>query len=229
MLENPMKKINIFLFIPLFMVIGSGPAGNCEAGFLQKNVTWIVDGGVYHGSIVGRNKVDAVSGATKTSFAGSAAAEFNVAGHYVSAGVNIAQSGQHIDYKDTANGITGERDISLLLLDLPLLYNFHMFKKPSGGRDNPRLIIGLGAFVSFVLSKHIEQNGSVPSASLSLWTMGPYMRIAGYPFSFGRFQPGLYLDFYRSFVPKVYDEIYFRQNSIAGQLGIMNFGLSLRI
>jgi hypothetical protein len=212
----------------LFAIIGFTTGCFSAEGLLQDNVSWILEAGAYHGSIVGRNKVDAVSGATKTSVAGSVAAEFKVLGHYVSAGVNIAQSGQTIDYKDTANGITGERDISLLLLDLPLLYNFHLLTKPSGGRDNPRLVLSLGGFFSVILDKKIDQSGSTPSAKLSSWGLGPYLRIAGYPFAFGRFRPGLYLDFYRSFVPRFYDEVYFRQNSISGQLGILSCGLSLK-
>jgi hypothetical protein len=212
----------------VFLIGGMVSGAFCEGGFLQNNLTWLVQAGAYHGSIVGRNRVDAVSGATKTSATGSVAAEFKVLGHYISAGVNVAQTGQNIDYKDTANGITGERDISLLMLDLPLLYNFHLFKKPSGGRDNPKLIVSLGGFISFMLNKNIESTGSTPPALLSQWAMGPYLRFAGYPFTFGRFQPGLYLDFYRSFLPKVYDETYFKQNSISGQLGILSGGLSFR-
>jgi hypothetical protein len=183
---------------------------------------------MFHGSIVGRDKVDAITGATQSTMAGSAAAEFKLAGHYVSAGVNLGKTNQHVDYKDTANGITGDRNISLLLLDLPLLYNFHLLKKPSGDRDNPRLILSIGGFLSLVLSKNIEPTGSVPPATLSGWALGPYLRAAGYPFKFGRFQPGLYLDFYRSFAPKFYDEVYFRKSSIGGQLGIINTGVSLR-
>jgi hypothetical protein len=203
----------------------------CADGFLQDGITWILQVGAYHGSIVGRNRVDAVSGATKTSVAGSAVAEIKVAGQYLSAGVNVAQSGQSVDYNDPANGVAGERDISLLLLDLPLLYNFHLLTKPSGGRDNPRLILSLGGFMSFVLSKQIVETGTVGAADpekLSSWALGPYLRVAGYPFAFGGFQPGLYLDFYRSFLPRFYDDVYFRQNSISGQLGILSGGLSFR-
>jgi hypothetical protein len=227
-MEDLMKKINIFQFISLFMVIGSGPAGNCEAGFLQKNVTWIVGGGVYHGSIVGRNKVDAVSGATKTAFGGAAAAELNIKGQYIQAGLNIGLTDQTINYNDTAQGIVGRRDISLVLLDAPLLFNFHLLKNPSGDRDNPRLILSIGGFISFVLSKRVTESGTVAPADMSSWALGPYLRIAGYPFTFGRFQPGLFLDFYRSFAPKFYDDVYFRQNSISGQLGILSCGLSVR-
>jgi hypothetical protein len=114
------------------------------------------------------------------------------------------------------------------LLDLPVLYNFHLFTNPSGGRDNPRLVLSFGGFMSFVLSKQITESGTVGTAAMSSWALGPYLRVAGYPLSFGRFQPGLYLDFYRSFVPKFYDDIYFRQNSIAGQLGTLSGGLSFR-
>jgi hypothetical protein len=224
----PMTRTKCMV-MPIAILIGGMVTGTfSEGGFLQNNVSWMVQAGAYHGSIVVHNNVDAVSGATKTSVCGSAAAEFKVANHYISAGVNIAQVGQNIDYKDTVNGITGERDISLLLLDLPLLYNFHLFTKPSSGRDNPRLILSLDGFMSFVLSKQESQTGAVKPEKMSSWALGPYLRIVGYPFSYGRFQPGLYLDFYRSFIPTFYDEPYFKQNSISGQLGILSGGLSFR-
>jgi hypothetical protein len=214
-----------------FVALGFITGGFCAEGllqFLQNDVLWILETGVYHGSIVGRNNNDAVSGATKTWVTGSGAAEFKVVGQYLSAGVNLAQSDQHVDYNDLANGIAGERDISMLLLDLPVLYNFHLFTNPSGVHDNPHLILSLGGFMSFVLSKQITESGILKPEEMSSWALGPYLRVAGYPFAFRSFQPGLYLDFYRSFVPKFYDDVYFRQNSISGQLGILSCGLSFR-
>jgi hypothetical protein len=115
-----------------------------------------------------------------------------------------------------------------LLLDLPLLYNLHLIKNPAGDRDNPRLVLSLGGFCTFVLNRKTDDVGTAPSATLSSWGLGPYLRAAAYPIAFGRFQPGLYLNFYRSFAPKFYDEIYFRQNSSSGQLGILSCGLSLK-
>ena len=88
--------------------------------------------------------------------------------------------------------------------------------------------IVLGVFLSLVADWKVKDAGSTPDAKLSRWGCGPYLRIAGYPLAFGRFQPGLFLDFYRSFIPRVYDEVYFRQNSISGQLGTMTGGISLR-
>lgn len=197
-------------------------------GFFKDRVTWLVQLGAYHGSIVGRNRVDAVSGATRTAVAGAVAAEVKVLGQYLSLGVNLGQTGQSIDYNDAANAITGSRDLSLLLVDFPLLYNFHLFTNPSGGRDNPRLVLGLGVFLSAVANWKVVDAGSTPSAKLSRYGCGPYLRLAAYPLAFGRFQPGLFLDVYRSFVPRFYDEAYFKQNSISGQLGILTGGISLR-
>ena len=214
--------------IALSMIAGLAPGTIHAQGSFKDNITWLVQAGAYHGSIVGRNRVDAVSGATRTSVGGSVAAEVKVLGQYLSLGINVGQTGQSIDYKDTANAVTGGRDLSLLLVDVPLLYNFHFFKNPSGGRDNPRLVIGLGVFLSLLADWRVADDGSTPPATLSRWGCGPYLRAAGYPFAFGRFQPGLYLDVYRSFVPRLYDEVYFRQNSISGQLGILTGGLSLR-
>lgn len=218
-----------FVFFPVaVMVAGIISVALGEDGFLQNNVAWLLEAGVFHGSIVGRNRVDAVSGATKTSVSASAAAEVKVLGQYISAGVNIEQTGQSIDYKDTVNSMTGTRDISLVLLDLPLLYNIHLLRKPLCGRDNPRLVLSIGGFLSFVLSKQVDETGAPAASHIASGALGPYLRVAGYPFAFGRFQPGLFLDFYRSFVPRFYDDVYFRQNSISGQLGILSAGLSMR-
>jgi hypothetical protein len=41
-------------------------------------------------------------------------------------------------------------------------------------------------------------------------------------------QPGIFLDFYRSFVPRFLDDEYFRENGISGQLGILNTGFTFR-
>jgi hypothetical protein len=218
-----------FMFLSVsVMMAGLICAAPGEEGFLRNNVAWLVEAGVFHGSIVGRKRIDAVSGATRTSVSASTAAEVKVLGQYVSAGVNIEQTGQSIDYKDTANSVTGTRDISLVLLDLPLLYNIHLLKQPSGGRDNPRLVLSIGGFVSFVLSKRMDETGTPAPYHMASGALGPYLRVVGYPFAFGRFQPGLFLNFYRSFVPRFYDDVYFRQNSISGQLGILSAGLSMR-
>jgi hypothetical protein len=214
--------------VSLLMAFGITADASGADNFLQKSVTWIVQGGVFRGSIVGRNKIDAVTGATKTAFSGAAATEFNIKGHYLQVGANIGQTSQTVEYHDASKGIDGTRDISLLLLDLPLIYNFHLFTDHSGGHNTPRLVLGLGGFSSFVLSRRIDESGAVGNASMSSWAMGPFLRAAAYPYALNRFQPGLFFDFYRSFVPQFYDDAYFKANSIAGQLGIINFGLSIR-
>lgn len=194
----------------------------------QRKTTFLLQGGLYRGSIVGKNKVDAVSGATKSAFGGSVAAEWKIKGNYIQGGFTIGKTDQQIDYNDIATGIIGRRNVSMLLLDVPILYDFHMFPRYSEGRDCPWMIIGLGGFGSFVLSKDVNETGHLESKKLSSWAAGPFLKFAVYPFELRRFQPGLYLDFYRSLLPNFYDDPYFKANAMAGQLGIINMGLSIR-
>jgi hypothetical protein len=198
-----------------------------------KNFTWLFGCGIKHASIVGRNRVDGVSGATKTLWNASAGTEIKIKGHYIETGFSFGQTDQHITYHPSALNpdltATGERNISLLLLDIPVLYNFH-FLPSTTHPESGRLIAGIGAFASCVLSKQIESIGAVSSEKLSGMALGPLFRLSYFPLDLPRIRPGLYFDFCRSFFPKnFYDDPYFKQNGIAGQLGTINAGICFRI
>jgi hypothetical protein len=231
-----MKKVRKLLLIVLIAGLSLGDTVYCQENFPPKNVTWILQGGIFHGSIVGRNKVDGVSGATKTLWSASAGAEVKIKAHHFQIGCDFGKTDQHIDYQPLSQGGTydpfrGKRDISLLLLNVPLLYNFHFYPAADG---IGRLTIGVGGFASFVLSKQINSQadspGLLPPASISSCALGPFFRVAFFPLDFERIQPGLFFDYYRSFIPNhFYDDALFRQNSIAGQLGIISCGISFRL
>jgi hypothetical protein len=226
-----MNRIGKWLLGVGILIFSFDSAAYCQEGFFR-DVTWILQGGLFHGSIVGRNEVDGMSGATKTLWSASAGAEVNIKGHYLQTGITIGKTDQHVNYVPPPDMfvIAGERDISLLLLDVPILYNFHFLSEHAGGGDKSCLIASAGGFASFVLSKRIDLHGSMTPAKMSNWALGPFFKLAWFPLDFGRMQPGIFLDFYRSFFPKYFfDHPYFKQNDIAGQLGIINTGISFRI
>lgn len=198
----------------------------------QRKFIWTVQGNVYHGSIVGRTKVDGISGASPNTHGATVGVEYNLKGHFLQMMLTYGRTKQTIEYNLTEQGIAGKREIRLHLFDLPLMYNFHFFRKPAYNRDNPRLILSPGIFFSFLLNKTVNDSGSLESletSKYSPWASGIFLRAAWYPYPFKAVQPGIFLEFYRSFLPKpVYDDPYFRENGISGQLGILNTGISLR-
>jgi hypothetical protein len=217
-----------------FLSVAAMSAGVFSQESIFHNFTWIARGGLKHGSIVGRNQVDGMSGATKTLWSVSAGTEFKVKGHYVETGLNIGKTDQHVHYESLVVGrdiiAIGNRDMSLLLLDIPLLYNFHFFPSKTADAQSSRLVAGVGPFASIVLSKRMSSEGTLRSPEkMSDWALGPFFRLSYFPLEFRRLTPGFYFDFYRSFLPKsFYDNAYFKQNGLAGQLGTMNFGVSFR-
>jgi hypothetical protein len=226
-----------FLISGLILLASIGSTVYCREDFFH-DLTWLVQGGIKHGSIVGRNKVDGMSGATKTLWNASAAAEFKIKGHRLQTGLIIGKTDQRVNYsvspESPFEGVSDGRNISLLLLDIPVLYNFHFFSDSPKGNANGKLIAGIGGFASFVLSKridtHVNRHDLTPSEKMSDWVIGPFFRLTYLPLDFGRIQPGLFFDFYRSLAPKYfYDDPYFKQNGIAGQLGTINFGISFRL
>jgi hypothetical protein len=208
----------------------------CSVSFSDEHgmgkVIWIVQGGIKHGNIAGRNQLDGVSGATKTLWNASACAEFMVGKLHLETGFILGQTDQHIDYyptKPERQSESGEKNISLFLLDVPVLYNVQFFPVSLHNRESCRLVVGIGAFASFVLSHRIVSIGSPTMEKLSNWALGPFFRFSYFPVELKGLRPGLYCDIYRSFLPKYfYDQPYFKQNGTAGQLGMINIGISMR-
>ncbi|MBN1575222.1 MAG: hypothetical protein JW913_01625 [Chitinispirillaceae bacterium] len=193
-----------------------------------RNLIFNLQGNFYHGSIVGRNHVDGISGATKNGHGTTVGVEYNLKGHPLQAEVTFGWTKQSIHYGPPTEAVAGERDIKLYLLNIPVMYSFHFFPKQRFGRDFPRLILSAGAFGSFTLLQEIVDS-TLESPDVSSWALGPFLRAAYYPWPFKWLQPGIFLEFYRSFVPNVYDDRLFNDDGIAGQLGIMNMGISLRL
>jgi hypothetical protein len=213
------------LMLP-FLIVAVGTFSGGTAA-LDRSLIWTTRFNVYHGSIVGRNKVDGLSGATKSLHSGTIGVEYNLKGHYLQGLVTLGRTRQTLSYHLPSEGISGERSIDLWLLDIPLMYNFHFFTRERFGRDNPRLILSTGGFVTFLLHESITDS-SLSSPHASSWALGPFVRAAFFPFAFRLLQPGVFLELYRSFAPTVYDDRFFKENGISGQLGILNTGFSLR-
>jgi hypothetical protein len=227
-----MRKIGTFFAFVSAIALMLRHDGFSEEGLLS-DLTWILQGGIKHGSVVGRTRVDGMTGATKTLWSASGGAEFKVKRHHLEGGLIFGQTDQHLDYRpegmDIIKQVSGPMDISLSLLDVNVLYNFHFFPA-AADRENGRLIVGIGPFASFVLSKEIDFSGVAGPDKLSSWAMGGFFRFSYFPVELNRVRPGLFFDFYRSFFPKYfYDYAYFKDNGISGQLGTINFGISFRI
>jgi hypothetical protein len=182
---------------------------------------------------VGKSTLDGVSGATKRRWNAAVEAEVAIRGHYLETGLSVGETDQHIEYSPPSPDPrvpSGRRAIKLLLLDVPLLYNFHFFPGSPAHRETARLVVGLGAFTSFVLSKSITAAGAPMPENISSYALGPFFRASLYPLALPGINPGVYFDYYRSLAPKYfYDQPYFKQNGIAGQLGTINAGFCLRM
>ncbi len=208
------------------MIVGAAFSGEALAGL--RDFVFTLQGNRYHGSIVGRNRVDGLTGATKNGHGATLGVEYNLKGHPLQASATFGWTKQNVSYGPPAENVQGNREIKLYLLDIPVMYNFHLLKTERFGRMFPRLILSSGAFITFVLRQQISDSVLI-SPDVSKLAMGPFLRAAYYPYPFKYLRPGIFLEFYRSFVPKVYDDPLFRQNGIAGQLGIMNFGIAVRM
>lgn len=222
-----MKMINRWValyFILLSITIG---ASFGELPSKAHDLVWSVQGSVYHGSIVGRNNVDGITGASPNTFGSTMSAEYNLKGHFIQAMATFGRTKQTITYGPPAQTVAGEREINLYLLDIPVMYSFHFFSQERFGRELPRLILSAGAFGSIVLHQEIVDT-VMKSSDVSSWALGPFLRIAYHPWPFKWLQPGVFLDFYRSFVPNVYDDPLFNENGMAAR-GILNMGIALRI
>ena len=202
------------------------PVAVCTAG--QRPLSFSAQFNVYRGSIVGRNKVDGISGATHNLHSGTVGVEYNLHGHFLQGQLTFGRTKQTLTYNLPAEGISGTRDINLLLLDLPLMYNFHFFNRERSGFISPRLILSTGGFFSIVLRQTITDT-VLNAAGASSWALGPFVRAAYFPFTVRQLQPGIFLEFYRSFIPKFYDDRFFRDNAISGQLGILSTGFIFRL
>ena len=71
----------------------------------SRNLIFNLQGNIYHGSIVGRNRVDGVSGATKTGHGLSGGVEYNLNGHHLQADVTFGWSKQTTNYGPPAEAI----------------------------------------------------------------------------------------------------------------------------
>jgi hypothetical protein len=227
-----MNRLRVF-FISAFLVVFSIFSTAFAEDYVFGRLSGTIRGGIKRGGIVGKSSLDGVSGATRTLWNAAVEAEVAIKGHYIETGLSVGETDQHVEYYPLSPDplvASGERNIKLLLLDIPLLYNFHFFPLSPLHRENGRLVVGAGVFASFVLSKEITAVGSPMPEKLSTFALGPFFRVSVYPVEISGISPGLYFDYYRSMAPKYfYDHPYFKQNGIAGQLGTMNFGMCLRM
>ena len=115
-------------------------------------------GGVTRGSIIGKRRVDVVSGATKVGYSAAVLVEGNVDNHYFETGLEITGMRQELYFDDSAD-LVGDRELSLMLISFPLTYNFHLGKKTSRCRV---FILSLGVFGAFIIPSRVTDSGTPP-------------------------------------------------------------------
>ena len=92
----------------------------------------------------------------------------------------------------------------------------------------PPYSIGIGPFLGYVADKKVREKGRLDNCSFNDIAVGPCIQAEMNPFVFYRnFSLGVYVDIFRTFFIKTYDDHYFNSNSSAGDIGAIKIGILL--
>ena len=208
--------------LTVLLVMLSVAAVHCEN---RSNFALLFSGGANYGCLVPKEPVDGVSGASKWGGNGSVHAEIGIAGHFVETGLDYSYFKNDVTYKDTDKSIEGTRSFAVQNIAIPIMYNFHFFKRESG---DPNLIAGIGLLASYSPYRVVGETGTLPDYSSNNWALGPCLRIGFYPLEIeGKYYPGLYLGLFRS-ISRFYTDDYYKGKE-TGVWGIFDIGISLRM
>jgi hypothetical protein len=204
----------------LFMVLSS-PTVHGEH---QSALAMIFSGGTHVGGITKTEPVDAVSSASKWGGHAGVHTEMDIAGHFLETGLDYFYLKKDLDYEDTNKAIEGTRSFTANGIALPIMYNFHFFKREGG---DPNLVLGVGLQGFIFPVQEIKDTGTVPSSDSKNWAAGPCIRISYYPLEIKRkYAPGIYLQLFRSF-SHFYTVDY--EDAEAGELAFIGLGVSLKV
>lgn len=211
--------LKIVPFVALFVMLSS-TAAYAE----QSRLSLVFSGGMQVGGITKTEPVDAVSSASKWEGHAGVHTEMNIAGHFLETGLDYFYLKKDLNYEDSEKAIAGTRSFAAHGIALPIMYNFHFFKREGG---DPNLVLGVGLQGFFFPDQDLKDTGAVPPSDSKNWAAGPCIRISYYPLEIKRkYSPGIYLHLFRS-ASRFYTVDY--ENAEPGELAIMGFGVSLKV
>ncbi|MFW5656474.1 MAG: outer membrane beta-barrel protein [Bacteroidota bacterium] len=164
---------------------------------------------------------DAYTGATKVGANAGAHVTVPAGQHDFETGIDYLYSSQQFTYNDNINNFTGNRDLNLHQLVVPLTYNLSFFRKkdPYG-----TFTVKLGYLLQCNLLDVSDHALTLPEYSINRWSHGPVVGFNLTPFQFddgARF--GFSFDIYRG--SAIYHDYYNQKDFEMPGSGFMKFGV----
>ena len=186
-----------------------------------------IGGAVSWATIAGKNDVDGVTGATRVGWGAMVSGNWLVFGkHFLKVSIDVTKTHHDLTYSDSVRDVHGTRSISLLLVSVPILYMIPLGKPREGKPSIPLYSIGIGPFFGYVADKTVHEEGNLDNCSFNNFYVGPYLKAEINPFDFYKdFSLGFYLDIFRTFFIRTYDDHYYNANASAGDIGAIEIGV----
>ncbi|HPG41509.1 MAG TPA: hypothetical protein PLP19_10330 [bacterium] len=230
--KNSLKVVLVLTGIMFLFSCGTQKAVvNDAGGAVPQNTVSLLVGAAKGGLVENKDMleldnvaaVDAITGATKTTFNAGIHSTLNIKGHQVETGLDYINFNQSVGYALPSFAVAGDRDFSFQQLRLPVTYNFQFLKN---AQEEPRFIIKAGFSAGFTIAKSIAENGNLPDYDFKALDYGPTFGMAFYPYQFSsQYRTGLYFDLYRG--TKIYDDVYHQAHGMGGQ-SYMKFGIVIQ-
>ncbi len=216
---------SLFLIILLiYLLLGCSTTSKVENRNQKIITTHDIQVGRNWGGIIEDAKIDAVTGATKSSINIGYHPAFNICGKMIETGIDFLNYSQSFTYFDNTNNYDGKREFRYAEFRLPLTYNFQLF------RDNNNeglLKIKLGISSGYRIYENIKHSGETPDYTFDKFSIGPTLGLSTTPFKLNnKLKLGIYIDFVRA--SKVYKDYYTTTNEV-GNMSNLKFGIVLKI
>lgn len=218
-----MKYLYLVLLLLCFLV-------GCSSTFKVKNINQrlianhIIQVGGNWGGIIEDNKIDAVTGATKSSIHIGYHPVLNIQGHVMETGIDFLNYNQSFTYLDHSNNFDGKREFNYAEIKLPITYNFQLFRDDN---NEGRLIIKLGISSGYRIFESIKDSKNIPEYTFDKLSFGPTFGLSSTPIKLNnKLRIGIYLDFVRA--SKVYKDYYTVDDGV-GNMSNLKFGAILKI
>lgn len=215
---------NICLILSLCLLLGCSTTSEVANSNQKLLNSHNFQAGGSWGGIIEDTKIDAVSGATKSSVNIGFHPTLNIHGHLIETGIDFLHYNQTFTYFDNTNNYDGKREFNYSEIRLPITYNFQFLKNTN---NEGQLIIKLGMSLGYRISENIKNSGEVPDYTFDKFSIGPTLGLSTIPFKLNdKYRLGIYVDFVRA--SKIYKDYY----TVADDLGNMSnlkFGIVLNI
>ncbi len=166
--------------------------------------------------------IDAITGATKTTFNAGVHTELKLKGHFIETGLDYMSFAQKVEYNLPSYSVNGERDFRFHQIRLPLTYNLHLFKN---NRNGARFVLKAGMTIGYTFNKSVTDRGNVPEYEFSEWDWGPTLGLAFYPITLAdKYRLGVYLDLFRG--SRIFEDRFHTAEGMGGH-SYMKFGVTL--